>query len=118
MCEYGVDTLLQLMIGYICATMATDTRLNCNIMFVKKSDGTYEILFVPKKGHKKQLANLSVTVSEEGKTEETPEELLVRGLSLENQLGCDEIVQQFISGLSEYRESIHYSKETLDLNYS
>jgi hypothetical protein len=35
-CEYGVDTLLQLMIGYICATMATDRRMNCNIVLVQK----------------------------------------------------------------------------------
>ena len=35
-CEYGVDTLLQLMIGYICATMATDRRMSYNIVLVQK----------------------------------------------------------------------------------
>ncbi len=39
--ENGVDTMLQLMIGYICGTIATDRRLNCNLVFEKRNDGTY-----------------------------------------------------------------------------
>ncbi len=45
-----------------------------------------------------------------------PLELYVRGMSLYNQIGCDEIVQQFISGLSEYKESILDSKQIQELN--
>jgi hypothetical protein len=47
--EYGVETLLQLIIGYICATMATDKRLNCNIVLIQRKAGTYQIHFVRKK---------------------------------------------------------------------
>jgi hypothetical protein len=101
MFEYGVDTLLQLMIGYICGTMATDRRINCNIKFVKRSDGTYKMHFVPKKDTEQDDESLSEL--DEGLDEETHEELRVRGMSFDNQIGCDEIVQQFISGLSEYR---------------
>jgi hypothetical protein len=57
--------------------------------------------FVPKKDKEQDLENLPEPEEEE--TEETPEELRVRGISFDNQIGCDEIVQQFISGLSEYR---------------
>jgi hypothetical protein len=46
--ESGIDTLLQLLIGYICATMATDRRINCNIVLVPRKDGTYNLIFVPK----------------------------------------------------------------------
>ncbi len=89
------------MIGYICATMATDRRLNCNLVLVKRQDGTYQMHFVPKKDREQDLEELSEP--EEGETEEYPEELRVRGMSFDNQICCDEIVQQFISGLSEYR---------------
>jgi hypothetical protein len=81
--------------------MATDRRLNCNIIFVKRSDGTYQMHLFPKKDSEQDDENSPEP--EEGETEETPEELRVRGISFDNQIGCDEIVQQFISGLSEYR---------------
>ena len=70
------------MIGYICGTMATDRRLNCNLLFAKRNDGTYQIYFVPKKNRKQPIE--SVVLTEDGEAEETPEELRVRGISLEN----------------------------------
>jgi hypothetical protein len=70
---------------------------------------------MPKNDRRKEPENL--TVSEEGKIEETSEELLLsRSISLYNQIGCDEIVQQFISGLSEYKESIRTSRDIPELN--
>ncbi len=45
--ESGIDTLLQLLIGYICATMAMDRRINCKIVLVPRKDGTYNLIFVP-----------------------------------------------------------------------
>ena len=66
--------------------------------------------FLPKKDKEQDLENLPEPEEEE--TEETPEELCVRGISFDNQIGCDEIVQQFISGLSEYRSSIRGTRKT------
>ncbi len=45
-----------------------------------------------------------------------PEELRVRDMTLFNQIGCDEIVQQFISGLCEYEDSIRGNTEIQNLN--
>jgi hypothetical protein len=39
-------------------------------------------------------------------------------MTLNNKIGCDEIVQQFISGLSEYRDSMRQSYDIPELNES
>jgi hypothetical protein len=79
------------MIGYICATLATEKNLNCNIMCIQRQDGTYQIHFVSKNYRQHDLNN--ETVPKETEIEEMSLELYVSGMSLYNQIGCDEIVQ-------------------------
>jgi hypothetical protein len=56
--EYGVDTLLQFMIGYICATMGTDTSMEkFRILLLKIADGAYEIIFEIKKDIEQKQEN-------------------------------------------------------------
>ena len=57
----------------------------------------------------------NLTDPDEIEIEEIPEEL---GISLLYQIGCDEIVQQFISGLWEYRDSLLVNEEIPELNES
>ncbi len=74
--------MLQLLIGYICGSMATDKRLNCNLLFEKRKDGTYKIHFVPKNDREQAIE--SAALHEDGVSEETHEELVVRGISFDN----------------------------------
>lgn len=40
--EVGIDTLLQLMIGYVCYTMGTDTSMkNYKLLLIQNPDGRY-----------------------------------------------------------------------------
>ncbi len=80
------------MIGYICATMATDKRLNCNIVLIQNQDGTYQIRFVNNvQAQGQDLENEDVLVLEQEKAEEMPEELRERGMTFFNEIGCDDI---------------------------
>jgi hypothetical protein len=79
------------MIGYICATLATDKRLNFNIVFIQSQDGINQIYFVSKSYRQNELSH--ETVPSEREIEEMPEELYVSGMTLYNRIGCDEIVQ-------------------------
>jgi hypothetical protein len=95
------DLVNQLMVCYICWTMGSSVKLRqYNCTYVRTADGRVSLKF---RLREPQFTQSIGDLSEDEELEEHPDiTSRKRGMSLDNERGCDQIMQQFISGLEEY----------------